>query len=553
MYMNVVLYLIEKFYEEEKYFIILLILLSFTLTAIQINGISYITAQIIESAQSGKIGLINNFKWFIAISVTSLILYYIFKRIQVNLMVKMTQWTKHELLKVVLKTNNVNMSNVNFVEFLTPITRIATSFYILFTNFLSSIIPVIAFLFSINGYLFYKNFALGVYFFLGNLSIVLYLYMFWDSMLVSKNKQETISNENEYYLTDVMNNIDKVIYRGQCENELDIFKKKTDDAVDIAQTYITSINDHTFATNIIIYCVIFSICGYLILLKTRNEISTTTFITFFTIMLLYRDRMLTNTSDLADYVEFVGRIQYINNKFNTMIGANKDIKKAFDIEYKPVDLKFDRIRFTDVSFRYEGTENWVLSHFNANIELKKIIGVTGLSGRGKSSFVKLILKLYEPTEGDVFIDDVNVKDIDPNYIRQNVTYVNQNSKLFNKKIIENIMYGCSNTDKCDAHLAEILKFSKVKELFKKVDLQNGLAGNLGENLSGGQRQIVNIISGLVNPTKILVLDEPTNALDKDLKMELLSIIAKFQKYKKAIIVITHDRDMYPLFDKTVQM
>jgi len=549
MYMDVVLYLIEKFYEEEKYYIILLILLSFFLTAVQINGISYITAQIIESARSDKNELMNNFKWFIAISIVFLIMHYIFKRIQTNLMVKMTQWTKNKLLKVILETNNVNISNVNFVEFLTPITRIATSFYILFTNFLSSIIPIVAFLLSINGYLFYKNFALGVCFFLGNLLIGLYLYMFWDSMLLSKNRHETISNKNEYYLTDILNNIDKVIYRGQCDNEMDVFNKKTDTAINVAQTYITSINDHTMTANVIIYCVIFGMCGYLILLKTRNEIDTTTFITFFTIMLLYRDRMLANTNDLSEYVEFVGRIKYINEKFNEMMG-NKEIHR---IKYKPVDLKFDRIRFTDVSFRYDGTEKWVLSHFNANIEMKNIIGVTGLSGRGKSSFVKLILKLHEPTEGDIFIDDVNVKDIDPNYIRQNITYVNQNSKLFNKKIIENIMYGCSNTEKCDAHLAEILKFGKVQELFKKVDLQNGLAGNLGENLSGGQRQIVNIISGLVNPSKILVLDEPTNALDKGLKMELLSIIAKFQKYKKAIIIITHDRDMYSLFDKTVHM
>ena len=76
---------------------------------------------------------------------------------------------------------------------------------------------------------------------------------------------------------------------------------------------------------------------------------------------------------------------------------------------------------------------------------------------------------------------------------------------------------------------------------------------MGENLSGGQRQIVNIISGLINPTKILILDEPTNALDPELKRELLLILKTFRKYKKCIIIITHDRDVYPLFDETLEL
>jgi len=84
-------------------------------------------------------------------------------------------------------------------------------------------------------------------------------------------------------------------------------------------------------------------------------------------------------------------------------------------------------------------------------------------------------------------------------------------------------------------------------------LNNGESGSLGEALSGGQRQIINIISGLIHPSPILVLDEPTNALDMDLKMELLRIIDAFRAHKKCIIVITHDRDMYPLFDQRIKL
>jgi ABC-type lipoprotein export system ATPase subunit len=93
----------------------------------------------------------------------------------------------------------------------------------------------------------------------------------------------------------------------------------------------------------------------------------------------------------------------------------------------------------------------------------------------------------------------------------------------------------------------------IQELYKNVDIYSKNAGLLGESLSGGQRQIVNILSGLINPSPILVLDEPTNALDLNLKKELLDIINTFKEYKKCIIIITHDRDVYPLFDKRIRI
>jgi ABC-type lipoprotein export system ATPase subunit len=98
-----------------------------------------------------------------------------------------------------------------------------------------------------------------------------------------------------------------------------------------------------------------------------------------------------------------------------------------------------------------------------------------------------------------------------------------------------------------------MKYPKISELYKNVDINNKDAGALGENLSGGQRQIVNVVGGLINPSKILILDEPTNALDKELKKELLGIIKEFQKYKKCIIIISHDADCFKLFDEVINI
>ena len=258
---------------------------------------------------------------------------------------------------------------------------------------------------------------------------------------------------------------------------------------------------------------------------------------------------------MPDYLEFIGKLDYILDEFNAMLGKKQSIPDIISKTYSHIAVEFKKIQFRNVSFIY--TEKQAIPIFdNLTVEVNtnnKIIGMTGLSGKGKSSFAKLLLRLYEPTNGSIYIDDVDVTTIDPNYIRENITYVNQNSRLFDKKIIDNMVYGCSDPSICEKNLGEIMRYPTIKQLYQNVDILHGKAGSLGENLSGGQRQVVNIISGLINPSKILILDEPTNALDAALKAEVLSMIQYFRQYKQCIIIITHDKDVYSLFDETLQL
>ena len=220
--------------------------------------------------------------------------------------------------------------------------------------------------------------------------------------------------------------------------------------------------------------------------------------------------------------------------------------------YEDIVLEFKEIYFNDVSFKFQGTNDFIFENMNLKLDTNnKIIGIVGYSGKGKSTFTKMILKFYKCDNGKIMIDNKDIQDISTDYLRKNITYINQNSKLFDKKIIENILYGCSDMTVCKSHLNEIQKYKKIQEMFKKIDIHNKTAGLAGEHLSGGQRQIINIISGLINPSKILILDEPTNALDGELKREILQLIYDFKKYKKCIIIITHDKDVYSLFDETI--
>ena len=116
-----------------------------------------------------------------------------------------------------------------------------------------------------------------------------------------------------------------------------------------------------------------------------------------------------------------------------------------------------------------------------------------------------------------------------------------------------MLYGCNDPKKCKDFLDKIMKYPYISKLYKNMDIKTKQAGLLGENLSGGQRQIVNMIGGFINPSKILILDEPTNALGPALKREVIGLIEDFKLYKEAIMIITHDKDVFPLFDDELKM
>jgi ABC-type multidrug transport system fused ATPase/permease subunit len=277
----------------------------------------------------------------------------------------MTQWVKREILKIVLMTNNENFTDVNFIEFITPITRISVSSYVIFSTIILTIIPVITFLLGIAVYFFYKNKALGIFFVAANIILGLYIYYFWESLLDKKVLHEKQVNDNEKYIINILNNIDKVIYRGQSINESNNYEGKTDYCVKLAMDFYSSMNTHSFIINIYTHIVIFLCLGYLISLFFKKRVDSTTFVTFLTILLFYRDKVSSILNEIPDILEFTSRLVYIVDQFKQMLG-NKEIT---DLKiYDPVSLKFDTIDFKNVSYAYSGTNKYVFQNINISLD-----------------------------------------------------------------------------------------------------------------------------------------------------------------------------------------
>jgi ABC-type bacteriocin/lantibiotic exporter with double-glycine peptidase domain len=550
--MNIVNYLLSIFFKEEIVNTTLLVTFSFIINIFQTNIISYIGANIIGFVQKNNESKSRDyFTYFMAVSVLYMIFYYFYKYFQNKLLTKLRQWIRHELVKMVLLVNNENFKNINFTKLNSPINRISSVCFMVFNDIITFLLPNITFLFIIAIYFLQKNIEIGITFIIGNILLVGYLYYSWTSMIDKNETYEKMVSENEAYLVEILNNIDKIISRGQVENEIDVFLQKTEKTIHSAFEFYSNTNNHGIIMNIIAFTFLFILIFQLIRIYFLKKIDSTTFVTFFTILLLYRERITTTIQQIPDFIEFLGRSDSVMKHFYNM---DADLEKIYNKNYLSRELQFNSVTFENVTFQYQGQSNPIMKEYNIHLNLHdKIIGIVGLSGNGKSTFAKLMIKMYTPTSGKIYIDDIDINEVDGNYIRSQMIYINQNSKLFDRKIIENILYGCYDLDVCNGYLGEIMKYPKIRDLFKSMDIHHKKAGLFGENLSGGQRQVVNIIGGLVIPSKIVILDEPTNALDGELKNEIIQLITDFKKYKRCIIIISHDKDTFGLFDETIQI
>jgi ABC-type bacteriocin/lantibiotic exporter with double-glycine peptidase domain len=368
--------------------------------------------------------------------------------------------------------------------------------------------------------------------------------------MFEKNRDAiTLEYSNEVYLLEILHNFEKIIYRGTSELESDAFRQRTDEALDKALHFQDSVLTYGVYVNSLVSVIFGGILWSVIGFFYAGNLSTSSFIATLTMLNIYRDKMIDLAQIAPDCIEFTGRANSVLKHFKSI--SLEMPERKFD-EHK---LAFREVRFENVSFRYKASDADTVSGLNLKLETVNgaIIGIQGLSGRGKSTIMKILLRMHPAKEGRVYIDGVDIEKISPDYIRQNITYVSQNGKLFDRGVAENMIYGCSQPEKCSSELKKVLLYPKIRGLFESMNLNEKRAGNLGENLSGGQRQVINIIGGLVNPSKILVLDEPTNALDPGLKTEVLRIIQDYASKKNAVLIITHDKDMEPIFTKVVKI
>ena len=187
----------------------------------------------------------------------------------------------------------------------------------------------------------------------------------------------------------------------------------------------------------------------------------------------------------------------------------------------------------NVHFSYDGNDT-ILNGLTLNIKSGEKVAIVGASGGGKSTLVQILLGMYQPTQGELFYDDVPVTDIGLDVVRENVATVLQHPALFNDTVRNNLTLG---RDFSESELWRALGIAQLKETIEKLPQQlNTIIGRSGIRLSGGQRQRLAIARLVLSKPKVVILDEATSALDAKTELKLHMAMSEFLKDKTTLII-----------------
>ena len=212
-------------------------------------------------------------------------------------------------------------------------------------------------------------------------------------------------------------------------------------------------------------------------------------------------------------------------------------KKIYeDDNLKNIIVDKANIEFKNINFSYfEENKDQVLHKINFKINGGQTVALVGHSGAGKSTIMNLIPRFYDPTSGDILIDDQSIYNSKLSSLRKNISLVSQEITLFDDTVRSNIAY--ASTDATEKQIIEASKFSKVDDFIQKLpNKYDTMIGENGVRLSGGEKQRISIARAILKNAPIILLDEATSSLDVDTEHKIQQAIAYLTKNKTTIII-----------------
>ncbi len=250
-------------------------------------------------------------------------------------------------------------------------------------------------------------------------------------------------------------------------------------------------------------------------------------------------KLIQNARYADDYKKIVEYIPSIENK-------DSDYKMQDDTSVPFLTNNNYIIEFKDVSFKYPSSDKWVLYHLSFTINSNKRIAIVGENGAGKTTIIKLLLRLYDPTEGEILLNGTNIKDIPVDSLRSCFTSIFQNYNLYSVSLQENIWFNPNENQ-----TMELLKKVGLDDRFNNSDLQRMISRQFDDTgivLSGGEAQRLCIARALSKDAPIMILDEPSAALDPIMENQIIDILMN-EVASHSMIIITHRLSMCVLSDE----
>ncbi len=240
-----------------------------------------------------------------------------------------------------------------------------------------------------------------------------------------------------------------------------------------------------------------------------------------------------------------GGMANVYTQIQKFIGATEELFELFNEEEENIGNKVDlaigehlkgEISLKDLNFRYPGRpDEDVLSSINLNIPANQMLALVGTSGAGKSTIAALLLRLYEPTSGDILFDGKNSRDFPLSTLRSQIALVPQDVFLFGGTIKENISYGKQGATDIEIYSAAE-KANALEFIDRFPDKFDTIVGERGTQLSGGQRQRIAIARAILKNPRILILDEATSSLDSESERLVQDALERLMVGRTSIVI-----------------
>ena len=252
----------------------------------------------------------------------------------------------------------------------------------------------------------------------------------------------------------------------------------------------------------------------------------------YSVLLFITQRLLWPLTELGDTFDLYQRAMASFNRIFSLKNESSEIGNG-NIEFKKLENK---IELKDVSFSYVDDFN-VLNNVDLTIETGQTTAIVGSTGSGKSTLIKLLLRLYEINNGSISYDSNSLKDIELSSLREKIGLVSQDVFLFEGTVIENIAYGDLNASESEVWNAA--QKSEADEFINNLpQKEKTIVGERGQKLSGGQRQRISIARAILKNPEILILDEATSSVDNETEAAIQRSLDILKK-DRTVIVIAH--------------
>lgn len=245
---------------------------------------------------------------------------------------------------------------------------------------------------------------------------------------------------------------------------------------------------------------------------------------------------------------FLGQVLASAKRTTALFNQTPDIK--FTEQGKVIDLTAAKLQFNDISFSYPNQPFAVLNHFSLTIEAGKHIGLIGKTGCGKSTLLNLVTRTWDPTSGNIFINDTPINQLDEPTLRKVIAVVPQVITIFSDTLRKNLLIGDPKAS--DQQLIDVLQ---QVELSKLLSTEHGLdlpLGQGGRSLSGGEIRRIGIARALLHNSPLVLMDEPTESLDQQTEQQIIQLI-KQTCQNKTLLMVTHRLTDNPLFDRVIEL